>query len=58
MGQNARKIAEEKFGVEKMVEQIEWVYEGLLNEKVIFGVKSQHLTSQDPFPQLAGGIQS
>ena len=36
LGQNARKIVEEKFSVEKMVEQIEWVYEGLLNEKGLY----------------------
>ena len=35
LGQNARKMVEEKFSVEKMVEQIEWLYEGLLNEKRI-----------------------
>lgn len=36
LGQNARKMVEEKFSVEKMVEQIEWVYEGLLNEKGLY----------------------
>jgi len=33
LGQNARKMVEEKFSVEKMVEQIERLYEGLLKEK-------------------------
>jgi len=37
LGQNARKIAEEKFSVKKMVEQLEWVYEKLLNEKRSYG---------------------
>lgn len=33
LGQNARKIVEEKFSVKKMVEQTELVYEKLLTEK-------------------------
>jgi len=37
LGQNARKIAEEKFSVKKMVEQLEGVYEKLLDEKRLYG---------------------
>lgn len=47
LGQNARKMVEEKFSVEKMVEQIEWVYEKLLNEKDYTGIlntEEQRLT--------------
>ncbi|UCC38729.1 MAG: glycosyltransferase family 4 protein [Candidatus Aminicenantes bacterium] len=37
LGQNARRLAVEKFSVKKMVEQTEEVYKNLLREKKIFG---------------------